>query len=173
MEQLLKDLINNDSKAQQRVWDEYYKQMYTLSIRYTDNVEDTEDVLIESFMSLFNNSSKIQNNNIFSYLYTIVKNYSINKVRSKKTKFEVDVVDYKDMFSCVDHQFSNLEYQEIIDVVEKLPKGYKTVFDSYVFEDKSHETIGKELNMTSGTSRSQLSKARKFLKKQLLLRGIK
>ena len=172
MEQLLKDLINNESKAQKRVWDEYYKQMYALSIRYTNNAEDTEDVLIESFMSLYNNCSKIENNKLFSYLYTIVKNYSINKIRHNKTNSEVDITDYRDIFGCVDYQFNNLEYQDIIDVVEKLPKGYKTVFNSYVIDGKSHETISEELNITNGTSRSQLAKAKKFLQKQLLLRGI-
>ena len=172
MENLLKDLINNDSLAQSKVYKTYYKSMYKLSMRYTHNIEDTEDVLSESFMSLFNNCYKIKNNNIHSYLYSIVKNYSLNKIRHNKTNSEVDITDYRDIFGCVDYQFNNLEYQDIIDVIEKLPKGYKTVFNSYVIDGKSHETISKELNITNGTSRSQLAKAKKFLQKQLLLRGI-
>ena len=172
MEQLIKDLIKNDSRAQAQVYKTYYESMYNLSIRYTKNIEDTEDVLVESFMSLFNNCSNITNNNIHSYLYSIVKNYSINKIRTNKSNSEVDITDYRDIFGCVDYGFNNLEFQDIINEIEKLPSGYKTVFTSYVFEGKSHKIISKKLKITEGTSRSQLAKARKFLKKQILLRGI-
>jgi RNA polymerase sigma factor (sigma-70 family) len=172
MEQLLKDLINNNSQAQTQVYKTYYKSMYSLSIRYTNNIEDTEDVLIESFMSLFNNCSNITNNNIKAYLYSIVKNYSLNKIRTNKSNSEVDITDYRDIFGCVDYGFNNLELQDILIEVEKLPSGYKSVFNSYVIDGKSHKIISKELNITEGTSRSQLAKAKKSLKKQILLRGI-
>jgi RNA polymerase sigma-70 factor (ECF subfamily) len=171
MEQLIKDLINNDLQAQTQVYETYYKSMYNLSIKYTNNIEDTEDVLSESFMSLFKNCFKIKNNNVHSYLHSIVKNHSINKIRSRKTNLEVDITDYRDIFGCVDYEFNDIEFQDIVSEIEKLPTGYKTVFNSYVLDGKSHKIIGKELNITEGTSRSQLSKAKKSLKKQLLLRG--
>ena len=114
MEQLIKDLINNDLQAQTQVYETYYKSMYNLSIKYTNNIEDTEDVLSESFVSLFKNCFKIKNNNVHSYLHSIVKNYSINKIRSRKTNLEVDITDYRDIFGCVDYEFNDIEFKNLI-----------------------------------------------------------
>lgn len=163
----LLNTLYNDSKTQQYVWGKYYNQMYAYSLKYTNNVEDTEDILGESFMMLFNKCGNIQNNNIKSYLMSIVRNNSINKLRSKKIKYEYDVDEFKDSISYIDHQFTNLEYKYLLNKVEHLPPGYKDVFTKYVLEGKSHKTISQELNITEGTCRSQLSKARKFLAKKL------
>ena len=159
-------LLTTCCKTQKRIWDAYYQSMFKISLRITNNIEDTEDVINESFIKLFKHACNIKSDVIGGYLKKIVINTSINKIRINKSKYEVDINDVFE-HGYIDHSFTQYDYKVLIDIIDTLPKGYKSVFKLYVLEGLQHNEIAKILNIDEGTSRSQLSKAKKQLQKKV------
>jgi len=140
--------------------------MFSVSFKITKNIEDTEDVMNESFMNLFKYAHNIKSNSVVGYLRKLVVNTSINKLRTIKTKYETNIDDVWD-YGYIDHNFTEYDFKILIDIIDTLPKGYKSVFKLYVLEGLQHNEIAKILNIDEGTSRSQFAKAKKQLQKKV------
>jgi RNA polymerase sigma-70 factor (ECF subfamily) len=96
----------------------------------------------------------------------VAVNISINKIRARKNIFkEISESEYEIGYS--DSSFDRLNVDQINQLIEKLPIGYRMVFNLYAVEGFSHKEIGEMLNIDEGTSRSQLAKSRKALQAML------
>jgi RNA polymerase sigma-70 factor (ECF subfamily) len=133
---------------------------------YLANHHDAEDVLVDSFTKVFRNLSKFQyrgDDSLTKWISTIVINESIRLLnRRKPIKFEEDMATVHSI-EVSDDIISNMEAKELYAMIEKLPAGYRTIFNLYVIEGYSHKEIAEMLRISQNTSKSQLSKARKYL----------
>jgi RNA polymerase sigma-70 factor (ECF subfamily) len=140
--------------------------MFRVSFKITQNIEDAEDVINESFMSLFKYAHNITSTTVGGYLKRLVINKSINKLRTIKTKYDVSIENVWD-YGYTDHSFTEYDFKILIGIIDTLPKGYQSVFKLFVLEGLRHSEIAKLLNIDEGTSRSQLAKAKKQLQKKV------
>jgi RNA polymerase sigma-70 factor (ECF subfamily) len=138
-----------------------------VSIRYCLSKEDAEDVLMESFVKIFDHMAEFRSqSSLETWMRRIVVNTSINKIRATKITETIDA-DNNDI-GYADVGFEQMDAKQLLLLLEKLPVGYKTVFNMFVIEGYSHKEISEMLAIDEGTSRSQLAKARKAMQELIM-----
>lgn len=139
-------------------------------MRYLSNHHDTEDVLSISFTKIFKNIGQFDDRGEGSFqkwLNTIFINESIRFLKSKKELlFQEDEELLILNIPFVDHS-DHLDVEEVQQVLDMMPKGYRTVFNLFAIEGYSHKEIGEMLHINENTSKSQLSKARNYMVQKL------
>lgn len=130
---------------------------------------EAEDMMQEGFIAIFKNIEQYKHNGAFGgWMRKIIVNAALNILRKNKFHF-VDIEDTSSYQPSVDaYSYSNMGEEDLMKLINALPKGYKVVFNLSVFEGYSHEEIAKMLDIQPATSRSQLVKARKMLQQQII-----
>lgn len=141
--------------------------MFRICYRYIGNHMDTEEVVQNGFLKVFLNLSKMDfrgNKQFENWLITIFINESINFLKRKT----VDFISLDNMqVSLSSDPVYYLEEEDYFQLLLELPTGYRTVFNLFAIEGYSHKEIAEKLNISESTSRSQLTKARKFLQHKI------
>jgi RNA polymerase sigma factor (sigma-70 family) len=183
--QQLIDIINGCVKAKRESQRELYKLYYGFAtgicMRYCNNQDDAVEIVNDGYLKIFKTIKDFtpRYENIEASLlgwikkimvYTAIDHYRKNY--KKKLNDEIDdahftVTDYNE--SAIDI----MSYKEIIELVQKLSPTYRTVFNLYVLDGYKHEEIAKQLNISVGTSKSNLAKARYNMQKMLQTTNIK
>ena len=169
MEENLHNIIEGCRKADRSSQHELYKLYYaygmSVGIRYVKNEDEAIHVLNDSFMKVFTRISKYDSQYDFKpWFRRIVVNTSIDYIKKqKKLHMESNIDDAKNISSREDI-LSRIGYKESIILVQSLSSAYRTVFNMYVIDGFKHEEIAKTLNISVGTSKSNLSKARAHLR---------
>jgi RNA polymerase sigma-70 factor (ECF subfamily) len=134
--------------------------------QYIKDLHQAEDIMITAFMKVFTNLSNFEHKGSFEgWIRRIMVNECISYIRvQKKVSFLEDEYYVEDTFNNIESQFSVEDIQTLID---GLPDGYKIIFNLYAIEGYKHQEIAKTLGISEGTSKSQLSHARKMLKDQI------
>jgi RNA polymerase sigma-70 factor (ECF subfamily) len=155
-----------DSSAQRAVYARYCPMMFSVALRYTNARIDAEDVLQESWIKVFRHITSFEEHNSFEgWLRRIVVNTAITHYRrNQKHQFQFDIDEMHATPRDVE-AFKELDFtkDELAHAIEQLPKGYGMVFKMYVIDGFKHKEIAEELGIDLNTSKSQLSRARKYL----------
>ncbi len=166
--QLIQACIDENKAAQKRLYELYASKMYFVCLRYARHELEAQDMLQDGFIKVFDNLSQFKSNGSFEgWIRRIMVNTSLNYCRKSSFKQEnIGIEDYQD--KVVDSKaVSRLSEMELLALIQKLPDGYRVVFNLYVIEGYSHKEIGEMLKITESTSRSQLAKSRKWMQKLL------
>ena len=158
--------VGNNRQAQQMIYAKYAPKMLSVCRQYIKDIQFAEDLMISSFMKVFVNLQKFENKGSFEgWIRRIMVNECISFLRvNKKMKYTEDEFFVEESFDAIGDQFSVEEIQTLIDT---LPEGYKMVFNLYAIEGYKHQEIAQLLGISEGTSKSQLSHARKMLQQQI------
>ena len=162
-----KDIIaqaaENNRHAQQKIYAKHAPKMLSICRQYVKDVQQAEDIMITAFMKVFTNLKAFEHKGSFEgWIRRIMVNECISFIRvQKKVSFLEDEFFVEDTFNNIESHFSVEDIQTLID---GLPDGYKMVFNLYAIEGFKHQEIAKMLGINEGTSKSQLSHARKMLK---------
>lgn len=165
-----KELINqaseNNRHAQQRLYSTFSPKMLSVCRQYIKDLHQAEDIMITAFMKVFANLKKFEHKGSFEgWIRRIMINECISFIRvQKKIKYIEDESYFEETHSNTDSQFNVEDIQFLID---SLPDGYRMVFNLYAIEGFKHQEIAKMLGINEGTSKSQLSHARKMLQHQI------
>lgn len=164
--EIIKLAVENNRQAQQQIYSRFSSKMLSVCRQYIKDIQLAEDVMITAFMKVFTNLSKFENKGSFEgWIRRIMVNECISYLRvQKKVKFTEDEIYIEESFNAIDSKFSTDQIQFLIDA---LPDGYKMVFNLYAIEGYKHNEIAKMLGINEGTSKSQLSHARKMLQTQI------
>ena len=170
------DLIDGckhcDQKAQFQIYKLYYKAMYNTSLRIVNNTMEAEDIMQESFLSAFEKIDTYSGTVKFgAWLKRIVINRSLDALGKRKAVFE-DIeahIGIRDESNDENGRNEDLDVKinEVKDTIERLPDGYRVILSLYLLEGYDHDEIAEILNISSSTSRSQLSRARQKLLSEL------
>lgn len=142
--------------------------MFVHCYRYLKSKEDAEEIVSDGFIKVFQNLNSFVYKDLKSFeawIRRIMINECLMFLRKKKIIFQDEnTALHVESESKTDH---NLEAEELYDLILSLPSGYRTIFNLYTIEGYSHKEIAKMLNISEGTSRSQLTKARMALKEMV------
>lgn len=166
-EDLIKGCLNNDRLSQKRLYEKYYGRMLSVCMRYTSCRDEAAGVLNEGFYKVFTNLNKFKDSsgNLDAWIYRIMINTSIDHYRSEVKQRQTQELDHNKVGSYDDFDIvAQLSAEDIIELIQTLPPGYRTVFSLYVMEGMSHKEIAEALQINEGTSKSNLFKAKQKMK---------
>lgn len=156
-----------DPIFQRALYQRYYRLMFGVCLRYTDNQEDAQDILQEGFIKVFKHIHTFRGQGSFEgWIRRIMVHTSIEHYRRNSRYFMVDIKEAGPM-EFDSEALAEMGREEILGLVQNLPVGYRTVFNLYVIEGYTHQEISLMLNISTGTSKSQLSRAKKLLQSQI------
>ncbi|HEX2967556.1 MAG TPA: sigma-70 family RNA polymerase sigma factor [Bacteroidales bacterium] len=165
---LIEDCLEGDIKAQFRLYKKYSMAMYNISVRITGNRMDAEDIIQESFMTVFSRLGELDNKAAFgSWLKRIVINNSVSLIRTKRVIFE-DLDD-----SIESDETVIVETEDQIDpaivhnAIKDLPDGGRAVLVLYALEGYKHREISQLLGISESTSKTQYKRALQLLNNNL------
>lgn len=170
-EQLVKNCLKGDAKAQKYLFEFYSRRMMGVCLRYAQDAEEAQDVLQMGFIKVFEKLDMYNHQgSLEGWIRRIIVNTALDNIRKNKklqNNIEMDKVDYQ-LENYNENAVEALSAQDLLKVIQEMPIGFRTVFNMYVVEGYSHKEIAKELNITVSTSKSQFSRARAYLQKILI-----
>lgn len=165
LKQIIKESAAGDVRAQEKLYGMYASRMFSVCLRYSKDTTEAEDNLQEGFIKVFSNIKSFRHEGSFEgWVRRIMVNVSLEKFRKRQKMYPVEDISYYDGEQVSNDILANISAQEIIGLIQKLTPRYRMVFNLFVMEGLSHEEISKEMNISVGTSKSNLARARNILK---------
>jgi RNA polymerase sigma-70 factor (ECF subfamily) len=169
--EIIEQCQKNDRKAQELLYRRYSNVLFSICLRYSGNYENAQDVFQEGFILIFKKITQYSFSGSFEgWIKRVMVNLNLEKHRQK----EIWLIEIEENMPLIDEEdndpndFQNVNYQDLIKYVQNLPTQYRQVFNLYVFEEYTHNEIAESLKISPGTSKSNLSRAREILRKELM-----
>lgn len=154
---------------QEELYKRFSGKMYSVCLRYANNADDAQDLLQEGFIKVYRNLHRFRAEGSFEgWIRRVFINSSIEHFRKKS--LQLTKVSEREESTIGDTDISALDSlaeKDIINLIQELSPGYRTVFNLYVIEGFSHREIAEQLGISEGTSKSQLARARAILQKKV------
>lgn len=165
--ELINQVQNNNRAAQKQLFDQFSPIMLSTCRQYIKDLHNAEDVMLCAFMKVFQNINQYRNDGSFEgWIRKIMIRESLSFLRSKKELNFIEDASQSVLSVVSDSYEISNDYQKLID---DLPKGCRYIFVLSVIEGYKHQEIAEMLNISVGTSKSQLAYAKKLLKQQIEL----
>jgi len=169
-DELLEGCTQGLQKYQYLLYKKFAPTMLAVCRRYTNSVEDAEDVLQDGFIKVYNNLDKYRRDgSLEGWVRRIMVNTALNQYRSNlKSLYQLDIDELQGVIEDArPSNFDNINTNVLLKMIDSLPDGYKLIFNLYEIEGYAHKEIAEMLNLSINTSKSQLLKARRVLRKKL------
>lgn len=169
---IIEGCIAGKRKAQSQLYNKFSAGMLGICLRYCKNLEDAEDVLQEGFIKVFRSVHTFRGeSSIGAWIKRIMINTAITHIKKQIStgKTMTDIMDVVDIEEPENEEvaFTQIDPQKLLGFIQELPEGYRTVLNLYVFEGYAHKEIAESLGISENTSKTQLFKARKYLKNKI------
>ena len=165
--ELIRGLIKGEAKAHKAVYDKYAGVMLGICRRYLKNHLDAEEIMLTGLVKVFQHVGQFEHKGSFEgWMKRIMVNEALGFLRKKEP---LHLAIEKDTLQVATEANAeqDLAIEDLLRLLHDLPAGYRAVFNLYAIEGYSHKEIGELLNISEGTSKSQLSKARAMLQRRL------
>ena len=167
-EDIVEGCRKQQPKAQRMLFERCSPKMLGVCRRYIKDNAEAEQVMIGGFVKIFAKINQFKGEGCFEgWVRRIMVNEALIYIRKNKNMYlEMDIskADDEPDYHKLDEQ---LEADDLLKMVKKLPQGYRMVFNLYAIEGYSHKEIAAHLSINVNTSKSQLSRARKLLQQML------
>jgi RNA polymerase sigma factor (sigma-70 family) len=168
---IIQGCIKGKRNSQEKLYRMYSAKMFGVCCRYCHDYDEAKDVLQEAFIKVFEKIEQFRNKGSFEgWVRKIIVNTALEKYR-KQTR----TVQLEHLPELHDEENEEIEFtismNEMLAIIQKLPDRYRMVFNMYAFENMTHKEISQRLNITEGTSKSDLSRARAILQKKICLKS--
>jgi RNA polymerase sigma-70 factor (ECF subfamily) len=166
LEQLIAQCKKNDVKAQSQLYKLYASKLFSLCLKYSRNNAEAEDNLHDAFVTIFKKISQFKSKGSFEgWMKRIAINTALQRYRSvgvfdilNENQIEEESVE-------VDEDTLTIDF--LLQIIQELPNRYRLVFNLYALDGYSHKEIAEMLNISTGTSKSNLARARLILKEKI------
>lgn len=165
-QQLLCLVKQGDDMAMRTVYSTYIRYLTAICSRYVVNKEDVKDILQDSFLKIFSNIALFEyrgKGSLKGWLTKITVNETLKFLKKNKRLEFVEISEQDHDQPDEEPDVDALPSSVLFDLICKLPDGYRTIFNLYVIENKSHKEIAKLLDIKESTSASQLHRAKSLL----------
>lgn len=165
-EDIIKGCLKFNPTARKVLYDKYASQMYSVCMRYANSKDDANDIFQQAFYSIYKNLNQVKKPEALSgwvkriFVNTAIEFAKKNARFSKEENIESIVISNENWNEAI----QNLCIEELAGLIQQLPEGARMVFNLYAVEGYSHKEIAEQLDISLGTSKSQLFDARKKLK---------
>jgi len=164
---LIKKCKKQDRVAQHTLYILFKDRLFALALKYCKNYDEAQDILQDSFIAIFNNIKNYRGSGSFEgWAKRIVINRAIDRYKNAPfiTAIDEKIVAEDTSISSIE---SPVSLHEMLKFIQELPDRYRLVFNLYELDNYSHAEISKKLDISEGTSKSNLHRAKILLKKKL------
>jgi len=164
--EVIQAYVSGEKKGFDTIYESYAPGMFAICMRYTRCKDDAQDVLQEAFIKVYNKRDSFDiERPIGAWIKTIVIRTALNYIK-ENYKFELKENEFYFDQTMVEETDSNHQdlKSKLLEVLNKLPDGYRTVFNLYTIDNLTHKEIANYLGVSEGTSKSQYAKAKKMIK---------
>ena len=166
----------NDRTSQKKIYSAFYGYAMSVCDRYTNNQDDSVEILNDGFLKIFKEIHRYKPTYadvVSSFMgwvrkimvYTAIDHFRRNQKHRFTAELDNGIIQ---IASGGEDALDRISYDEIIRAIQEITPGYRTVFNLFVIEGFSHDEIAEKLDISVGTSKSNLSKARKQVQRILL-----
>jgi len=170
----IKKIINGclagNRRDQELLYRRHAAKLYAVCLQYSANNEEARDILQDGFIKIFENLVYYKHEGSFEgWMRRITVNTALEKFRSRHKLYRVDDIDLiPEPDAEPDNQdYAGLEAADLLEIIRELTPKYRMVFNLYAIEGYSHKEISKMVNISEGTSKSNLSRARAILQRRV------
>jgi len=164
---IIKDCIKGKSKARELLYRKYSSKMFGVCMQYSRDFTEAEDTLQDGFIKIFSNIQSYKFKGSFEgWMRRVMVNTALEKYRKNRKLFAVEEVvepveDMEELDSV------NVPLDILLKMIQDLPPRYRMVFNLYALDACPHHEIAKMMEISVGTSKSNLARARQILKKNV------
>jgi len=163
---LIKGCKQGAIEAQEQLYKLYSSSLFALCLKYAPNYQEAQDVLHDSFMTIFEKIDQYNYNGSFEgWIKRITINTALKRYKSKGL-FSL-VIDDNWAEEDVYFEDNGIDLKFLLQIIQELPDQYRLVFNLYVLDGYSHKEVADMLEISVGTSKSNLNRAKKILKKKI------
>lgn len=166
--ELIKGCVDDDRHFQEALYRKYANKMYNVSLTYSSDEHEASDIMQEGFIKVFRNIHTFNNNgSLEGWIRKIIVNTALDFYRKRKRENEV-FENYKTPENVkVEGILDMFNTEDIVNLVNKLPSKASMVLKLYAIEGYNHKEIAEIMQISEGTSKSQLNRARMLLKEAI------
>jgi len=157
---LIAGLKKGNRTAQEQFYKIHFMKMIPIATRFSGSKEEAHEIINTAFLSVLNSISKYKDGNFEGWVSQIVRRTAIDYYRKysfNKPKTSA-LIDYDEV--TYNKALSNLQMEEILMLIQKLPPSTRTVFNLFIFDEMTHEEVANKLNISVGTSKWHISNGR-------------
>ena len=168
LKEIIESCVAGNERAQAKLYELFAPKMFGVCLRYATDSAEAEDNLQEGFIKVFKYIEKFRHEGSFEgWMRRIMVNVSLEKYRKQHYMYPVEDIEIYEGNVFANDILAEISVQELIALIQELPPRYRMVFNLYVMEGMSHREIGKEMNISEGTSKSNLARARDILQRKV------
>ncbi len=165
IEQLINGCKKNDIKAQEQLYRQFAPKMFSVCLKYSRSYAEAQDHLQDGFLLVFEKIHLFEFRGSFDgWIKRVMINHVLQQYRSNSFLSLIDENTPEEVEVEIDTEISR-EY--LLKIIQELPDRYRLVFNLYVFENYSHQEIATTLEISVGTSKSNLARAKMILKEKI------
>ena len=163
-----------DRALQEHLYKIYYSMFLKVCARYAKSMQDAEQLLNDGFLKVFTQIDKFNNTGSFAgWMQRIMVNTCLDYLRSGSLKedmiMHVNAIPAEESNLSVGNEaIENMDFRELVKLIQLLPAMTRTVFNLYVFDGFNHRQISEQLDITEGTSHWHVHQARNMLQKKIM-----
>jgi RNA polymerase sigma-70 factor (ECF subfamily) len=167
--QLIAGCLHGDRNCQKKLYDVYSRKMMGVCLRYAGDWETARDLLQDGFVRVFTSLDSYAGTGSFEgWMRTVFVNGALEYLRKRDVlRNAVEIETMYDLPDETETAVSNISADELMKTVQSLPEGFRAVFNMFAIEGYSHREIAEILHITESTSRSQYTRARKWLQERI------
>jgi RNA polymerase sigma-70 factor (ECF subfamily) len=168
LKEIIESCIAGNERAQAKIYELFAPKMFGVCLRYATDSSEAKDNLQEGFIKIFKYIEKFRHEGSFEgWVRRIMVNVSLEKYRKQHFIYPVEAIEVYEGNVFYNDILDEISAQELIALIQELPPRYRMVFNLYVMEGMSHREIGEEMNISEGTSKSNLARARDILQRKV------
>lgn len=170
IEEIIKGCLKGSRRDQELLYRKHSARLYAVCLQYSGNDDEAKDILQEGFIKIFENLQSYKFEGSFEgWMRRIVVNTALEKYRSRNNLYKVEDIDQiaETEAEPDGEDYTGLEAADLLEIIRELPPKYRMVFNLYALEGFSHKEISKMVNISEGTSKSNLSRARMILQRRV------
>ena len=167
--QLIEGCRKGDRRAQKALYETFSRKMMSVCLRYVSDWETARDLLQEGFVKVFTHIDSYTGNGSFEgWIRKIFVNSALEYLRHADLLRESTDLDHTAEVAQTDSSpLSDISAAELMQLVQSLPAGFRTIFNLFAIEGYSHKEISERLHITESTSRSQYTRAKQLLQRKV------
>jgi RNA polymerase sigma-70 factor (ECF subfamily) len=168
LENIILGCRRKEQTAQKLLYEHFSSRMYGVCLRYSGSSDDAQDILHEGFLKVFDKIDQYQSRGSFEgWIRRIMVNTALEKFRNQYRTVSMEDNHYLPDTNSHEDLNDNITAKELMQFIQELSPKYRVVFNMYAIEGYSHKEIGQMLDISEGTSKSNLSRARGILQEKV------